>query len=310
MNLFRNAKSQGFTIVELLIVIVVIAIIAAITIVSYNGATGRAEESAMQSSLRTAANKVALERQSGSYPDGLGAAGIDADQDGFTLSYSRGSGGRSFCLQAVSDKDEAKSFYISSEMKSIEEGDCSEYGFTVASCFAFNSGTGTITDYYSHVDNNSSNSACPVDVSVPSQIGGVSVVAIGSSVFYDFGLKSAVLPPTVTSIGSHSFTANDLKTIVIPDSVTTIGPGAFQGNNLTYIDLPDSVVTIETSAFLDNDITFVVIPDSVTSVGFSAFGSNDITSVSLPSHLSSLQVNSGGGWVFYGNPSGIAFTVR
>lgn len=48
---FKNnlGKSQGFTIVELLIVVVVIAILAAITIVSYNGITARANTSSAQS---------------------------------------------------------------------------------------------------------------------------------------------------------------------------------------------------------------------------------------------------------------------
>ena len=44
-----QTKSRGFTIVELLIVIVVIAILAAITIVAYNGITKNANSSAAKS---------------------------------------------------------------------------------------------------------------------------------------------------------------------------------------------------------------------------------------------------------------------
>jgi len=50
---------KGFTIVELLIVVVVIAILAAITIVAYNGIQNRAKESAVQSSASQVGKKIA-----------------------------------------------------------------------------------------------------------------------------------------------------------------------------------------------------------------------------------------------------------
>jgi prepilin-type N-terminal cleavage/methylation domain-containing protein len=45
------SKQKGFTIVELLIVVVVIAILAAITIVSYNGIQNRAQQSKIASDI-------------------------------------------------------------------------------------------------------------------------------------------------------------------------------------------------------------------------------------------------------------------
>jgi prepilin-type N-terminal cleavage/methylation domain-containing protein len=62
-------KQSGFTIVELLIVVVVIAILAAITIVSYNGIQARANLSALQSDMRGIVNKVEMYKaQNGTYP--------------------------------------------------------------------------------------------------------------------------------------------------------------------------------------------------------------------------------------------------
>ena len=54
----KQTKSRGFTIVELLIVIVVIAILAAITIVAYNGIQNRAKTSAGQALANTIAKKA------------------------------------------------------------------------------------------------------------------------------------------------------------------------------------------------------------------------------------------------------------
>ena len=58
MSLNNKIKQQGFTIVELLIVIVVIGILAAITIVAYNGVQNRAKTSAGQSLAGQIAKKA------------------------------------------------------------------------------------------------------------------------------------------------------------------------------------------------------------------------------------------------------------
>lgn len=56
----RLAYERGFTIVELLIVIVVIAILAAITIVSYNGIRNRAETASSQVTARQVVEKIQI----------------------------------------------------------------------------------------------------------------------------------------------------------------------------------------------------------------------------------------------------------
>jgi general secretion pathway protein G len=58
--MWATKKQTGFTIVELLIVIVIIGILAAITIIAYNGITNRANDAAVQSDLMNLEKKIAL----------------------------------------------------------------------------------------------------------------------------------------------------------------------------------------------------------------------------------------------------------
>lgn len=64
-----SGMNRGFTIVELLIVVVIIAILASITIVSFNGIQTRANNSAVQSDLSAFKKKMDIYRlDNGRYP--------------------------------------------------------------------------------------------------------------------------------------------------------------------------------------------------------------------------------------------------
>jgi prepilin-type N-terminal cleavage/methylation domain-containing protein len=97
------SRRQGFTIVELLIVIVVIGILAAIVIVAYNGVTQRAHVAILQSDLHNAAQQLGADSASnGSFPataaqsnNGVGLK----NSSGNTLTYNVSADGGSYCLQ-------------------------------------------------------------------------------------------------------------------------------------------------------------------------------------------------------------------
>lgn len=94
---------KGFTIVELLIVIVVIGILAAITIVAFNGVQNKANVAVLQSDLTNASKKIKADNVLlGTFPDSLSVAnegkGISVSA-GTTLAYTNTA--TSFCLTGV-----------------------------------------------------------------------------------------------------------------------------------------------------------------------------------------------------------------
>lgn len=81
--MWEARKDRGFTIVELLIVVVVIAILAVITVVAYNGVQDRAKTSRAASVLTQASKKVKLWSVSNNeqYPATLAEVGITDTAD-------------------------------------------------------------------------------------------------------------------------------------------------------------------------------------------------------------------------------------
>lgn len=118
---------QGFTIVELLIVVVVIAILAAITIVSYNGITDRAKNSAAASATEQATKKIMLYAISNAdqYPTTLADAGVADGSTTYQYRVDNNTNPKSFCLTATT---QSVSYYASSTTTTPTAGACAGHG--------------------------------------------------------------------------------------------------------------------------------------------------------------------------------------
>lgn len=133
-------KQTGFTIVELLIVVVVIAILAAITIVAYTGIRERATASRVTSTLANVTKKVQsikVTDDSESYPTTLANAGLPSDVAA-QVSYYPNNDIRpaQFCVQTV----EGTKTYYATQSSAPAEGTCAD-NFGIIGWWNFNGNT-------------------------------------------------------------------------------------------------------------------------------------------------------------------------
>lgn len=117
--MFKRKSSTGFTIAELLIVIVVIGILATLTIVAYNGISRNAAIAILKSDLSSASTQLDyLEADTGDYP--ADSTAIKHSKD-VTYQYTSTPGSHSYCLTASNQYSE---YYISSDNRIPQEGLC------------------------------------------------------------------------------------------------------------------------------------------------------------------------------------------
>lgn len=138
---FCKTRKYGFTIVELLVVIVVVGILAAIVLVAYNGVQNQAAAATLKSDLKNASTMLEIDKTTDEiYPSSESEAnsgkGLPKSSD-TTYQYNRTDDGdddysdESYCLTATSSKTKS-AFHISSTTGgAIQEGACAGHmGYT------------------------------------------------------------------------------------------------------------------------------------------------------------------------------------
>lgn len=158
-NQIRHTRA-GFTIVELLIVIVIIGILAAITIVAYNGIQDRAHNTAVQSDLNAFAKKIATESAaSGVYPMPTAAMGIKISKSSYqttqnNLYFCRNVTTNEFALAA---RSRAGKQYKYTTASGLSEHPTSLYGADTCALIGLGAWSGT----YGSVGYDSANTTTP-----------------------------------------------------------------------------------------------------------------------------------------------------
>ena len=164
---------------------------------------------------------------------------------------------------AVAYDDMKKSKYVASTYELVYESDDKDFDITQ---------DGIITSY----------NGDKTSITVPAQIDGVTVTAIGDNVFNGSDIKNVTLPYSVKSIGVSAF-ANSKLSSISGKCVITLDNGAFENcPSLVTLDMPD-VQYISNRCFKNcNKLTSISFSQNVKDVGIGAFAFTGLSTADFP----------------------------
>jgi len=121
------AKSKGFTVVELIVIISVIGILASISVVGYGAWQKRTYENVVKSDLNSAVAALESARNFGSgYPTTLPSTFTPSEN--VTILGGGSTDSKTYCVQANSTKDTSIMWYVSNTNKNPQAGNCLSAG--------------------------------------------------------------------------------------------------------------------------------------------------------------------------------------
>jgi prepilin-type N-terminal cleavage/methylation domain-containing protein len=234
-QLCAHSVRRGFTIVELLIVIVVIGILASITIVAYSGVQQQARVVVLKNDMSTAATTLELTKvQEGTYPTSQLAADAELKPSpGTVYQYTYTAAESSYCLTGTNS---GVAYMITTANPTLTAGVCP--GHTAPSGGGSNPPAATVPSAPTAVSASGGNAQAAVSWTLSSSDGGSTVssyVVTASPGSFTATAGPAATTAVVTGLSngtSYTFTvkatnaigsspASTISNAVIPDAPST-----------------------------------------------------------------------------------------
>ena len=267
-------KKRGFTLVELLAVIVILAVILVIAVPQIMSVIESARKGSIESTAKLIAEGAEREytnRKILGKDTNIECSDVSSmnSNDYGTCVITFDNAGKATVKVTGKGKFEGYTCNGNSTNMECVKGEIPGSTETAAQYFSYSEVEGgvSITGY---------NIEGGTDVVIPSEIDGKKVVEIAYAAF----TSSGVTPTNMANTNkvSVSYLNNNKKEVA---AIPLLGAPLPDGLGITSVVIPSTVKSIGDRAFVNNQITEVVIPSSVTSIGRGAFSKTDSSNQNL-----------------------------
>ncbi len=297
-------KNKGFTLVELLSVIVILAVILVIAVPQIMSVIESARKGSIESTAKLIAEGAEREYTNrkilGKDTNNIECSDVSSmnsnDYGTCVITFDN----RGKATVKVTGKGKFEGYTCNGDSINMEcvKGEIPGSAETAAQYFSYSEVEGgvSITGY---------NIEAGLDVVIPSMINGKKVVAIADYAFTTNGITPTSIKnkekasvsylnnsknKTVIPLARPSLAGLGITRVVIPNTVTSIGDNAFKYNKLTEVTIPSSVTSIGLYAFARNQITKIIFPSTALTIYNTSFNNNPITNDGTYTYPSNVTV--------------------